>query len=80
MCIRDRQYYGEFIKENGIFIATPEKALADALYLTAFGKYKLDFSALEYGKIDYPRLDQILSAYPEGTTKLWRNYARPQAA
>ena len=75
-----QQYYGEFIKEDGIFIATPEKALADALYLTAFGKYKLDFSALEYGKIDYPRLDQILSAYPEGTTKLWRNYARPQAA
>ena len=75
-----QQYYNGFIKQNGIFIAAPEKALADALYLTSVGKYKLDFSALEYGKIDYPRLNQILRAYPEGTTKLWSNYARTQAA
>lgn len=75
-----QKYYGGFSRYQGIFIATPEKALADALYLTAVGKYKLDFSALEYDKIDYPRLNQILSAFPEGTMRLWRNYARPQAA
>lgn len=62
--------YFDFIRQNGIFIATPEKAFLDAAYLYSFGKYKLDFSALDLRKLDFKRLQKILRPFPEKTRAL----------
>jgi predicted transcriptional regulator of viral defense system len=42
-------YFG-FVKYKGFFIATPEKAFLDALYLMSFGRYDLDMISSENSK------------------------------
>jgi predicted transcriptional regulator of viral defense system len=68
------QYYSDFIRQDGVFISTPEKALVDALYLTSLGRYSLDFSALDVSKFDLVRVTQILDSYPDRVKKLWKKY------
>jgi predicted transcriptional regulator of viral defense system len=69
-----RVYYSGFDRQKGVFIASPEKALADALYLTSLGRYSLDFAALEKSRIDLKKLEALLKTFPEKTAKLWRAY------
>ena len=66
------EYYSAFIKKDGVFIAEKEKALLDSLYLYSFGKYSLDFAALEIGKFDIKRIKELESAYPGKTRKIIR--------
>ena len=66
-----KQYYFDFNKLNGVFIASPEKALLDALYLASLGRYSLDFSALETSKFDKEKLRGLFVGYPKKTNKLW---------
>lgn len=65
-----KEFYFDFLRKDGVFIATPEKAFLDAVYLYSFGKYKLDFSALDINKIDLKRLKKILQPFPEKTKVL----------
>ena len=67
-------YFG-YVKEGTFFIATPEKALLDALYLTSLGRYALDLTALERAKIKWTRLEACLKKYPprvRNRLKDWR--------
>lgn len=57
--------YEGFTKIEGYFIAEPEKALADAVYLSSMGKYNCDFHAIDFRKI---KKDQV-SAYIKRTNK-----------
>lgn len=59
--------YFDFVKSNGVFIATPEKACTDMLYLYSFGKYAFDASSLDLSKLDLQKLRQLLQAFPEKT-------------
>lgn len=70
-----RKYYSHFGKETSVFIATPEKALADAIYLSSFGKYGLDFSGLDISRFDSTELTEILDRYPDRTAEWWREHA-----
>ena len=65
-----KQYFNYFLRKDNIFIATPEKALVDAIYLTAFNMYKLDFKAIEYKKLDFKKIRNILKQYPDRVKKL----------
>jgi predicted transcriptional regulator of viral defense system len=71
-----RKYYCGFIKSNGIFIATKEKAFLDTVYLYSFGKYKFDYHALDLKKLDRKKLNDLLKIYPvrikETVSKLCR--------
>ncbi len=66
----DRKYYFGFIRKNNFFIATPEKAILDSLYLIVLGKYKLDASAIDWSKISKIKLTKILKKFPEKISKL----------
>ncbi|MGM0442518.1 MAG: type IV toxin-antitoxin system AbiEi family antitoxin domain-containing protein [Elusimicrobiota bacterium] len=66
--LKDKYYFG-FFKKDGIFIAGKEKAFLDAVYLYTFGKYSLDFSALEVNKLDENIIEKLLVKYPERTRK-----------
>ena len=48
----DRSLYFGFTKKDVFLIAYPEKALIDAIYLTAKGFRKFNFDELDYSKID----------------------------
>ncbi|MBC8175106.1 MAG: hypothetical protein H8E82_05560 [Candidatus Marinimicrobia bacterium] len=69
-----RDFYGEFKKVNQFFIAAPEKALLDALYLTSLGRYSLDKFALDISKINRDKVTYLLNNYPQRTKKLWSTY------
>lgn len=56
--------------ENKIYIATPEKALADLLYLISRGKRIFEFDTLEIRKLNSKKLWMILKKFPVYTQKL----------
>lgn len=65
-----QEYYFGFKKVDGIFIADKEKALVDAVYLYSFGKYKLDFSSIDFKAFDKKTILQISRVFPEKTKNL----------
>ena len=70
------EYYFSFKKKNNFFIATPEKALIDSLYLYSLGRYSLDLAALDIGKIDRERLKELIEVYPSKTKKTVKRICR----
>ena len=62
-----KRYYGDFVKSDGMFIATKEKAFLDAAYLFSFGKYKFDVDSLDLKKLDLKKLTKQLKVYPQKT-------------
>ena len=60
----DERLFFEFKKENGIFIASPEKALLDAFYLMSYGRYTIDISALDADKLDRKIIKQLSREFP----------------
>ncbi len=65
-----KEHYFDFIKKDGIFIATKEKAFVDSVYLYSFGKYRLDFDSLSLEKLSRSRLKDIIKHYPDKTQRL----------
>jgi len=66
-------YFG-FRKEKQFFIATPEKALLDALYLMSYGRYALDIAALDIEKFDPNEIKHLVAEFPLKTRKLVKKY------
>lgn len=65
-----REYYFDFVRREDIFIATKEKSFVDAVYLCSFGKYSLDFNALDVDKLDRERIAKISEAFPQRTGRM----------
>ena len=66
--------YGGFKKEKGFFIATPEKALLDALYLMSYGRYALDMSAIDPKKVDENELMRLSKEFPVRTRDMLKRH------
>ncbi len=71
--INKNLYFG-FTKIDELFIAEPEKALADCIYLCSFGKYAFDFNALEWDEINKKTLTVLLDKFPQKTQTWWRKH------
>ncbi len=56
--------YGGCAKDQGAFIALPEKALIDALYLASMGRYALDVASLDLNKLDRKTLIRLAAHHP----------------
>lgn len=65
-----KKYYFDFVRTNGLFVATKEKSFLDSAYLYSFGKYKLDVSSLDFNKLDKTKLKNLIKFYPEKTKKI----------
>jgi len=61
--------YGGFIKDQGAFIASPEKALLDSIYLASMGRYTLDVASLDLNKLDRKKLVRLAANHPSKTQK-----------
>lgn len=72
----NKKLYFSFIKKGDFFIATKEKAFMDTVYLFSFGKYKMDFSSLDIGKLDIKRVKSIARVYPLKTKKILKRLCR----
>lgn len=62
--------FGGFIRQQGVFIATPEKAFVDAAYLMSFGRYALDLAAIDAKKLNRKEVARLSRSYPLKTRKL----------
>jgi predicted transcriptional regulator of viral defense system len=71
--ITNRLYHG-FKKEKGVFIATPEKALLDAIYLMSYGRYALDLSAIDPKKFDGDELMRLSKEFPLRTRDMLKRH------
>ena len=56
-------YFG-FVKKDDYFIATPEKALLDAVYLASLGRYRLDMDSLNLERFDKKALKRLSVRFP----------------
>ena len=61
--------YRGFSLKEGFFIASPEKAFLDALYLSMLGKYALDMSSVERRKLSAAKLLNEVKVFPEKVKK-----------
>ena len=67
--------YGGFLKKQGFFIAEPEKAFLDAVYLMSFGRYNLDISSIDFTKLDVKKIERMSESFPLKTRNfLVNNY------
>jgi predicted transcriptional regulator of viral defense system len=66
-------YFG-FKKEKDFFIATPEKALLDAIYLMSYGRYALDMSALDADKLNREEVRRRSKHFPLKTKEMLKTY------
>jgi len=64
-----RKLFCGFERRDGVFMATPEKAFADAAYLTSLGRYSLDLSALNLSLLKRDRIDYFLKKYTPRTRR-----------
>lgn len=66
----NRALYFGFIRQQEFFIASPEKALLDAVYLMSFGRYALDLSAIDGDKLNRREIRRMSRNYPPKTRKM----------
>jgi len=71
--IKRKLYFG-FAKIKGFFIASPEKAFLDAVYLKSLKKYNLDFTSIDSSKLDMKQIKRMSGKYPLLTRKLLLKY------
>lgn len=62
-----KRLYSGFYKHNNFFIAEPEKAIIDALYLSSLNRYTLDLTAIDWDKISKKKVKSYLKSFPKYT-------------
>ncbi len=67
--IKSNLYIG-FKKEKDFFIATPEKAFLDALYLMSLGRYSFDSASINFSKLNRAEIKKLAKKFPLRTQKL----------
>jgi predicted transcriptional regulator of viral defense system len=60
-----KEFYSGFILKDDFFVALPEKAFADIVYLSSLSKYSCDFAAINFKKLD----KKIVNSYIQQTNK-----------
>ncbi len=66
-------YFG-FVREKNFFIATPEKAFLDAVYLMSFNRYNFDLSSIDRGKLNIAKIKTIAGKFPQKTREVLKKY------
>ena len=62
--IKKKLYFG-FVRKSNFFIAEPEKAFLDGLYMSLLGRYKFDISSIDFDKFDLKKLRAFSRRYPK---------------
>jgi predicted transcriptional regulator of viral defense system len=71
-----KELYCDFELIDNYFIATPEKALFDAVYLTSIKRYNCDFDCLDMEKININIIEGYIEKENDLTKKLWQELCR----
>lgn len=71
-----RDCYFGFTKIGPFFMARKEKAFLDACHLSAYGRYALDWSALDMDRLDKGDLETLMAPFPDRTRNLVKKICR----
>lgn len=71
-----KDFYNNFIFINEFFIATPEKALADVIYLSSMDRYQCDFEAIDFKKIDKETVTKLLTSTNTKSINYWNSLCK----
>ena len=71
--IKPALYFG-FVRKENFFIAEPEKALLDALYLMSLKRYTLDLASIDFSKFDIQKIEQFSEPFPPVVKKMVMRY------
>ena len=71
--IKTSLYFG-FVRKENFFIAEPEKALLDALYLMSLKRYTLDLASIDFSKFDNQKIEQYSESFPPVVKKMVTRY------
>jgi len=69
--LKSNLFFG-YEKVDSLFIAAPEKAFLDTLYLISFGKLNINIDSLDLKEIDLKKAKKISLQYPERTKQLFK--------
>ncbi len=61
--IKKDLYFG-FERQDNFFIATPEKAFFDIIYLESLGRYKTDYDAIDFKKLNLKQVTKFIKTSP----------------
>lgn len=67
--IKPKLYKG-FHRKDNYFIAGPEKAYLDAVYLKSLGRYSFDLYSIDFNKLDKHIMNGFLDLYPIQVKKI----------
>jgi len=56
--------YSDFSRIRGFFIAAPEKAFLDAVYLMSFGRYNFDIPSIDFSKLNREKIEYMARLFP----------------
>jgi len=71
-----KNLYSGFERMENFFIAMPEKAIADSIYLSALGKYNADFDAIDFDKISAKKVSAFINRTNKAAKNLWQKLMR----
>lgn len=74
--ILKKELYNNFVFTNEFFIATPEKALVDIIYLSSMNRYQCDFEAIDFKKIDKEIVTKLLTVTNTKSKNYWNNLCK----
>lgn len=71
-------FYTAFQMNNNFFIAQPEKAFADAVYLTSIGKYSIDFESIDFKKLNTSKVTEFIETINSSsiTVNFWERLCK----
>ncbi len=69
-------FYTGFLLKNDFFIAKPEKAFADIVYLASLQRYSPDFPSINFGKLNKSVIAKYLSRTNNKTIAFWDGICR----
>lgn len=71
-----KEMYTGFELLNDFFIALPEKAIADAVYLTAMSRYNCDFDAIDFKKVKKNKSEQFINLTNKRAKTFWNQLCK----
>jgi predicted transcriptional regulator of viral defense system len=72
----NKYFYSGFTLKDNFFIALPEKAVADTIYLSSLGKYNCDFNAIDFQKLDTIEVNKYIEMTNQRTKTYWKSLCR----
>ncbi len=60
----NKQLYFGFVRKENFFIATPEKAFLDALYLESLKRYRFDLTSIDFNKLNKSEMNKVIKKFP----------------